>query len=252
MPGKGYYNKTDNDIKGGDMKRSILLPLVFLAAGFFMQAGAQSGGITVSLEKPVDPFEKIEMRARGLLRFHRGENFRAVVTLDAGTVDKVNLSVKNRVLTVSLDNEDRGARGEIIFDLWAPGLSSLLISGTGRAEWEEAISGSSFTLEIPGAGTASGPVDCGELSVKLWGSGGAVLDGIAEKASISLGGSGDFRGEGLRIDRASVMMAGSGKASLWVQDRLQAGVYGMGSLSYRGNPRTEIETFSFGTVAKLD
>lgn len=90
------------------------------------------------------------------------------------------------------------------------------------------------------------------LRVEGIGSGSTSVSGEVVDLELSLSGSGDFKGLGLRTTRATVELSGSGSAEVQVSELLNAELSGSGSVEYVGNPAVKQATSGSGRVQKAD
>jgi hypothetical protein len=68
---------------------------------------------------------------------------------------------------------------------------------------------------------------------------------------VSIGGSGTVDLGHVRTGKATVTVAGSGDATLWVQDSLGLTVAGSGDVSYYGDPQVTRSVVGSGSVRRL-
>jgi hypothetical protein len=89
-----------------------------------------------------------------------------------------------------------------------------------------------------------------ELEVRIDGSADVVASGSVELLTLVIDGSGDFAGTDLRASEVVVEVAGSGEASVWAVDALDAEVSGSGEIRYRGDPdRVSTDVSGSGEIA---
>ena len=81
-------------------------------------------------------------------------------------------------------------------------------------------------------------VEIENLSVELSGVGNIDISGKANQAAINLSGTGNIDVLDLVIQDAHCNISGLGKLTCYVQNDLEAAVSGMGSIHYRGEPKS--------------
>ena len=81
------------------------------------------------------------------------------------------------------------------------------------------------------------------LSVSIAGSGDFEVHGTGQALKVSIAGSGDFRATHFAAQQATVDIAGSGNANLWVRQALTVSIAGSGDVRYYGegiNPTVSV------------
>jgi hypothetical protein len=82
----------------------------------------------------------------------------------------------------------------------------------------EKIEGTAFELDISGAGNAK-------------------LSGEVERFQLEVSGTGSVDAVNLKAKNADVNLSGAGNAKLYAEEKLVAGVSGVGNLTYFGSPK---------------
>jgi hypothetical protein len=78
-----------------------------------------------------------------------------------------------------------------------------------------------------------------------------VDEGSARSLSATIGGSGKIDMARVPVDKASVTVAGSGDATLWVRNSLSMTVAGSGDVNYYGDPQVSTSVVGSGTARRL-
>jgi hypothetical protein len=92
-------------------------------------------------------------------------------------------------------------------------------------------------VEMSGSGdfTATS-VEGDSLDVTVSGSSDLHFDGSVHQFKVNISGSGDVDASDLKTESTEVTIAGSGDVDVNATDSLSAGIYGSGSVTYRGKP----------------
>jgi len=77
------------------------------------------------------------------------------------------------------------------------------------------------------------------------------LAGQVSEQKVTIGGSGTYLSPDLRSETASVTVSGSGGATLWATDSLDARVSGSGTVRYYGDPKTSLTSTGSGTIKRV-
>jgi hypothetical protein len=167
-------------------------------------------------------------------------------------VAQLAVSVENGVLTVepregsSFDWSDDD--GDVTVHVTAPTLESITLAGSGDVEVDR-IAGKSFTGTIAGSGTLElGVVDVEEAKFSIGGSGDVSVAGNADRVTVEVGGSGAVDAEGLQSRTASVVIAGSGEASLIAREKADVAVMGSGDVHIAGPATCSVTKIGSGNV----
>lgn len=82
---------------------------------------------------------------------------------------------------------------------------------------------------------------------------GGVLDmeGYAAKQRISIHGPANYRASKLKSYETRIEVTGPGSATVWVVDRLDAVIRGLGLVKYYGSPRVRKEISGLGSLSRV-
>ena len=239
------------------MKRSIII-LVAAVMGIsscMMSISSvkpiKGNGNLTTLEKTVSTFDKIDCAGSAEVRFHAGEKFHAVVTIDENLEEYIEIVTKNNVLNIGNKNGCSISPTKFTVDVYCPVLTGVSISGSGSFKNAEKITVSTFKSSIAGSGTIEGAIECGNYSASITGSGSIRLQGNINDANISITGSGNFNGNELNTKNTTIAITGSGNANICVSDNLKAKITGSGNINYSGNPKTDLSITGSGRIKNL-
>jgi hypothetical protein len=111
----------------------------------------------------------------------------------------------------------------------------------------------SAEVAIRGSGDVRiGSMVADKLTASMSSSGNLEIgDGQVTVQSLYLTGSGEYRASQLQSNSAEVRIAGSGSATLRVEERLDARITGSGDVRYVGSPSVESSTPGSGDVSRI-
>jgi hypothetical protein len=202
-------------------------------------------------EVTASPFEKINCGGSAEIRFHTGESYRAVVTIDENLEEYVEISANNNVLNVRTKNGYNISPTRFTVEVYCPILTGVSMSGSGSFSGVDKIIASAFETSVSGSGKIEGTVECDNYSSKISGSGKITISGNSSDANMSISGSGNFNGNDLNLRNATVTVSGSGSANIWVTDNLKARISGSGNINYKGEPRVDSSVSGSGRIRKM-
>lgn len=238
-----------------------------------------------------EDFRSIRAEGTGDVVFRRGDGFRVTATASSRRLLKsARADVDGGTLRLHQSFTLFSFPGRLRWEVTAPSLEGLAVSGTGSFVAEDALEADVVRVRVSGTGSArfgarSRKFDCGlsgtgkvtarvdadaidlrlsgtgsfegeleadEVGAELSGTGGARLGGGARTLTARLGGTGSLDARGMEVDRADVAVSGTGGMKITVRDELSAAVSGTGSVVYYGSPRVNARASGLGEVRKGD
>ena len=172
------------------------------------------------------PFDKILIDDNATVQLHM-DTVQAVV-LESGFFDPSDLKVKGKTLHI----ECMTCR----VDIRMPQLKELSVRGVGKLVTTDTIRVPEMDIDISGSGKADMILDTDVLKVNISGSGKLTLSGYADDTRFSISGSGKIDGSGLKMEKASASISGTGKIYGDVKQELDLDIAGSGSFYYKEKP----------------
>jgi hypothetical protein len=232
------------------MKRVIILSAIIVA--MFAIAGNVNGQTKET--RNVKGFSKISFGVAGNLYVKIGPEFNVVIEGEKKYIDDVITDVSGGKLVIKKDNWKFGMNEKVNVYITMPSIESLGVSGSGKAEIQDAVKSEELNLSVSGSGKLNvSEISTSMLSCSISGSGDIYINksGTADKAEISVSGSGNYVSEALKIGTAEIHISGSGNCTCNVSESLRASVSGSGDVSYRGNPKIDAHVSGSGKIRSL-
>lgn len=163
------------------------------------------------------------------------------VKADANVINEVVTEVKNGTLMIhSKNNHSWGMSNfwnnkKVTVYVTAKDLNSIDVSGSGDLKIENQFNTNNLELRLSGSGDFTGKVNVKTLEASISGSGDFKIVGLADESTVA--GSGDFNGNGLITKSTAIRVSGSGDASIYASEKLDASVSGSGDVRYSGHPK---------------
>jgi hypothetical protein len=168
-----------------------------------------------------------------------------ILTLNEGGVLKIRMGEENWKKRV-----DPSQTVEITITV--KDLKRVVFSSAGTLLVED-LKTDSLELVLSGAGDMNlSQLAVDSLDVTISGAGNVKADGTAQDLGIRISGMGNFKGEDLQGQTAEVRVTGTGNATVWVEEELEAVISGAGSVNYRGNPTIQEHISGAGSIKSLD
>lgn len=130
-------------------------------------------------------------------------------------------------------------------------VKELRVNGTGKIIGENSIATPQLNLGVAGSGSLSLDVKGKEVNTKISGSGNVELKGYATDNDIDISGSGSLMAFSCEIESSTVLLSGGGSCEINVSDKLEATVYGSGSVKHKGSTKNVVKKeYGRGEVAR--
>ena len=262
---KSVFTKNSNNKNFKKMKKITLTTCAILIMAFF-SATAQTTEI-----RNLSGFTQVSFSVSGNLNIRIGSEFKVVLEGNKDFLSEVITEVSSDRLTIKRKETENGwfwNRGrnrfefnneKITVNITMPAISGLSVTGSGTAEVFDSLITGSLSLSVTGSGrlilndlsnedlncsvSGSGDIIINNVSGKnlncrITGSGDISIkgNGSFDKADIGITGSGDYTGESLKLETASISVTGSGNCNCNVTNLLEARITGSGNITYLGNP----------------
>jgi len=246
---------------GLPMARSLILAVWIMGSTASVSADTES--------RTIGDFHSVRFSAPGELTLTRSDTESLEIDAEAKVLERLRTEVVDGVLVIevagseplrtrlpvrisvgylNVDTLEVSGSGSLRCDSVRTGSLNLKISGSGRLECA-AFEGDTLLTTVAGSGGIFvTQVNAATLAVSLSGSGRASLSGTVGSQTVSLSGSGALRAFDLRSRNATIDVAGSGSARVWVEENLNVTISGSGSVRYRGEPNVRQSIIGSGFV----
>ena len=238
-----------------NLKSYIMKKLFSFSAISLLMCILTSSNLTgqSKVTRNISGFEGVNFGISGNLYVKLGSDFQVVLEGDADYIEDVKTEVRNGKLYIRMENFNifRNERANVYVTL--PVLSSLSMSGSGKAEVEGLLKTEILEIGVSGSGRINIPeVKTGEMKCSISGSGDIYIQkGDIGMASLSISGSGNYSGENAAIRSFDAGISGSGSCKCSVTEELKARISGSGSIYYRGTPRIDVRSSGSGKVRSM-
>jgi hypothetical protein len=206
-------------------------------------------------EKVVDVsgFNKVELNGIGDLIIEQGSKEGLRIKCEENFFPYIQVSVSDDTLVIDLKPHiSFDPSNDITYYLSVKDLSSVELNGVG-----DIVINNLETSNLDVASNGVGDITITDLladniGVALAGIGDIRLEGKVVSQSVSLSGTGDYKGKKLESQTAEVTISGMGTAGVRVSDSLKVTISGTGSLNYIGDPQIEQNISGLGEINKVD
>jgi hypothetical protein len=256
---------------------SATFHLPVFAMGLALLAGAcceEGSGVVVEETRPVGAFRQLTLDVSGTVTLTQGPSSPLKLRTDDNLIDNVVTTVRDDGDTLVIEADDSSCcidPTELEVQVSSDDIDALLIRGSGeiavRGPLEagdlslavegsgsiaaDAIAADDVSLDIDGSGDMDLRIDAAVLDSSIEGSGSYRLAGSAGEHSIEIDGSGDVDASALATGTTRVDIQGSGDCSVAASDVLDVSVEGSGDVSYCGDPRVTESIDGSGSVERV-
>jgi hypothetical protein len=119
----------------------------------------------------------------------------------------------------------------------AKDINNIGVSGSGDVYFKNGINTNTLKIRVSGSGDILGKLNVRNFEAGISGSGDMKLNGRADNSSVTVSGSGDYRAHDLITMTTTVHVSGSGDATVYASQKIDASVSGSGDVSYAGSPK---------------
>ncbi|MBL4746165.1 MAG: DUF2807 domain-containing protein [Flavobacteriaceae bacterium] len=174
------------------------------------------------------------------------------VLLVKGTEGTLKIQIEENLLPYLITEVSRGklsirwkknsnihSRKRVKIKIPIQSIENISLIGSGNISTDEILKEDTLNISITGSGAIKLTVETSLTKVKITGSGNIQLEGNSRQLKCTLAGSGDFSGGNFKCENVHVSVVGSGDASVFVSQQLNASIAGSGELTYYGHPTME-------------
>jgi Putative auto-transporter adhesin, head GIN domain len=201
----------------------------------------------------VSSFSKLRVAGPFDVRVHVGGNAAVMATGNQRMIDRLSIEQQGDTLVVKPLPGGWGGwpmadNGKLVIDIVAPELTAAALAGSGNVSVDR-VKGEALELSLAGSGDLGvTAIDVTRLTAQQTGSGDLTIAGHALQANVALTGSGDFHGDKLAAEDASVNLIGSGNMSLGARHTAKVSLAGSGDIDIGGPATCTINRAGSGDV----
>ena len=181
-------------------------------------------------ERKLDSFSKVNISGGMDVYMTEGSSESVKIEAKGVDLDKIITEVKGEELRISIKNGvdmwSWGKNAEIKVYVTYRNLKAIASSGSSDVVCKSKLKNESFDISISGSGDLMAEMDVKNLEINISGSADMRLQGKADSQNIAISGSGNFKGEDLEGKAVKVRVSGSGDATVWANESIEARVSG--------------------------
>lgn len=215
--------------------------------------GIRGKGKTITETRNVSGFNRINLSENANIYFVQDSIYRVEISAQENIIRLVETTVKSSELQLTF-SRNVWDHEEIKVVVHAPDLTGINISGQGDVIVEKPLKTTALTMQLSGNGDVDiAELQCSSLKINLSGlSSVKISGGEVAQEDITLSGIGDIDLLQMKSAFNKTNISGSGDVKVWVTEKLDVTISGIGDLSYKGKPTVTSDISGSGKIISLD
>jgi len=161
---------------------------------------------------------------------------RVVIETDENLFKYINVEQYENALNINNVHRLKSSRG-IFIDVYYSGVDHIYSTGTSKIAHEGILQTEELHLDLSGAGSVKLDIVTNSVMIQMSGAGVIELAGQTNSQEAYISGAGGLMAEDLRSKDCDVNLSGVGGAQVYVTEKLEASITGIGGITYSGNPQ---------------
>lgn len=228
--------------------RYTLVMIVFFALSIGQLLNAQE-----SKEIKVTPFSEVNFEGSAQWVLIPSSKEKVIIESKSEDVfDYIDVKQNGSELTINTTDKQKNITKlfkSVTIKVYFKSINSVSLSGTGSVKTEEIINSPSLVAKLSGSGNMYLNVQCADFEGYMYGTGVLNVNGEADKSLVRVEGVGGFDGYELVTKNVEVTVSGVGGAKVHATDCLTATLNGVGSIRFKGDPKTKnLNTNGIGAI----
>jgi len=207
----------------------------------FLEEFEKGNGEIVTERRSVSDFDRLRIAGNFEVILREGKDPLVQINTDENLLKFIDTEVEGGILRISQEKKLISTRRITVNYLV---LKDIRAMGAALIKNEETIVSENLEIGMDGAGAIDLMINSDKLMVVLSGAGVISLAGKVREQELNLMGAGKLEAFDLESKECEVSVSGLGTAEVYVTEKLNAKIEGVGSIKYGGDPKdvnTEIK-----------
>lgn len=187
---------------------------------------------TVTEERDISDFNKVDLKGSGNLYIEQGEEESLTIRTTKNIISYITTEVSGNILKIGIEQ-----RGTIV--------------PVGVANYYLTVKDLDVITVAGSMNVSSSQFDTDSLEVIISGSGDVNLTGRVRNQVVLMSGSGNYLAKDFKSTQCVIEITGSGNSEVNVTDSLNVIISGSGNVSYIGNPSVDKDITGSGNVKSI-
>jgi hypothetical protein len=209
----------------------------------FLEDYEKGNGEIVTEKRSVDDFDGLRIAGNFEVILAESNQPNVQINTDENLLDFIDTEVKAGILRITQEKK-LISKSKIRILIYYQELNEIRAMGAALIKNEDYLSSEDLEIVMEGAGAIDLKIISDKLLVELSGAGVISLAGEVQEQELNLMGAGKLEAFDLDSKECDVSVGGLGGAEIYVTERLNAKIEGVGSIKYDGQPEdinTEIK-----------
>ncbi len=230
------------------MKTYFNLTLIIITAFFivgceFLEDFEKGNGDIVKEKRSTSDFDGLRIAGNFEVILEESNQAFVEINTDENLLDFIDTEVKAGILRVTQEKK-LISKSKIRIFIYYQELNEIRAMGAALIKNEDYLNSEDLEIVMEGAGAVDLKIISDKLKVELSGAGVISLAGEVQEQELNLMGAGKLEAFDLDSKDCDVTVGGLGGAEIYVTEKLNATIEGVGSIRYDGQPKdinTEIK-----------
>lgn len=237
------------------MNRRIWIPIFVLTAVLFGSCGfnininiEQGSGKVTTETRSISGFDKVVLSGIGDVDIVQGQRESLEIEAEDNVIPNIKTEVSDGTLKISFDRKSIIPTKSIKFHLVMRDIRGLETQGVSNID-VKSLETDQLNAGISGTGNINiQNLTAQHLIVNVSGAGSFTTDGQVTDQEVTLSGAGNYEGQDLKSEVATITITGIGRVTCWATDRLDVTISGTGGVDYYGNPEISQQISGLGRL----
>ena len=175
------------------------------------------------------------------------------VSVDKNIFPYLSFAVEGKKLIINQINDTTLKPSQLTIYTNSKNLCKIDLAGNGSVFLKKEVNAQNMEILISGAGNVSADsLYCENININISGTGEADLKGASTNARFEVNGVGTINAFDYFVNSLECVINGVGNADVYVNEKLNVVVAGVGDINYKGEPQTITKEISgTGNVSKI-
>ena len=181
------------------------------------------------------------------------------VIIESNSTDVFNyIDVENNgdALVVSTTEKSKNITklfSSVTIKIYFESIDGISLNGVGSVSMTDKLSTTNMVATLRGTGSMNLIINCSDFTGNIYGTGSLTIKGNASTSTIRVEGVGNYIGYGFSTATTNVTVSGVGGAKVSASNSLTATINGVGSIRYKGDPKTKnLNSNGLGSIKKAN
>jgi hypothetical protein len=218
----------------------------------YLEEFEKGNGEIVTEHRSVSDFERLKIGGNFDVLLENGTNPAVRINTDENLLSLIDTEVHNGLLEIT-QQKKLISKKKIELIITYENLNEVRVMGAALIKNEGYLEAENLEIRMDGAGIIDLKIKSDKLRVALSGAGMVKLAGEVSEQELNLTGAGKLEAFNLESRECMISVGGLGGAEIFVTEKLNARIEGIGGIEYAGDPEDVVsEINGFGKIKRSD